>query len=106
MRRFSVGTLRAGFLLLCLMLPVSAQETRGTFSGTVTDGSGGAIAAAAVTVTNVGTKTVAMVTTNSTGYYEVPLLLPGAYQVTVEANGFKKLFRSGLTLGLGEQQKI
>jgi hypothetical protein len=36
----------------------------------------------------------------------VPLLLPGNYELTVEANGFKKLVRSGLVLGLGEQEKI
>ena len=93
-------------LFACLIAPVSAQETRGTFAGTITDGTGAAVSLAQVTVTNVGTKTIAVATTNGTGYYEVPLLLPGNYELTVEANGFKKLVRSGLVLGLGEQEKI
>jgi hypothetical protein len=98
--------LNVALLLGCLIPWVSAQETRGTFSGTVTDGSGGAITAARVTVTNVGTKAIALATTNQTGYYEVPLLIPGNYEVVVEASGFKRSVRSGLVLGLGEQQKI
>ena len=101
MRIFNAALLAAG-----LILPVLGQETRGTFSGTVTDSSGAVIAGATLTVTNVGTRTVALATTNSTGYYEVPLLLPGNYEMTVESKGFKKLVRSGLVLGLGEQQKI
>ena len=84
----------------------TAQETRGTFSGTVTDGTGATVQGAAITVTNVNTNTVFQVTTNSTGYYEVPLLQAGSYQMTAAASGFKKLVRSGLELGLGEQQKI
>ncbi|MGA3235580.1 MAG: carboxypeptidase-like regulatory domain-containing protein [Bryobacteraceae bacterium] len=96
----------AAALVVCLVSPALAQETRGTFSGTVTDSSGAVITGATVTVTNVGTRTVALATTNSTGYYEVPLLLPGNYEMTVESKGFKKLLRSGLVLGLGEQQKI
>jgi carboxypeptidase family protein len=96
----------AVLLLVCVLLPAFAQETRGTFSGTVTDSSGGAITGAAVTVTNVGTQTVAVAATNSTGYYEVPLLLPGNYELTVESKGFKRHVRSGLVLGLGEQEKI
>ena len=96
----------AALLVVCVMLPVTAQETRGTFSGTVTDSSGAVITGATITVTNIGTRTVALATTNSTGYYEVPLLLPGNYEMTVESKGFKKLVRSGLVLGLGEQQKI
>ncbi len=91
---------------ILLTLSASAQETRGTFSGIVTDPTGAAIVGASITVTNTGTKTTAPAATNPTGYYEVPLLLPGTYEVTAEATGFKKLVRSGLTLGLGEQQKV
>jgi len=101
-----VRIFNAAALVVCLVSPALAQETRGTFSGTVTDSSGAVITGATVTVTNVGTRTVALATTNSTGYYEVPLLLPGNYEMTVESKGFKKLLRSGLVLGLGEQQKI
>ena len=90
----------------CLVSSATAQETRGTFSGTVTDSTGASIAGAVVVVTNIDTNNAVEATTNSTGYYEVPLLIAGQYQMTVTSSGFKKLVRSGLTLGLGEQQKI
>ena len=84
----------------------SAQDTRGNISGTVTDSQGAAVPGATVTVANTGTGTSTRLTTNASGYYEAPLLLPGAYSVTVEASGFKKSVRSNLALGLGEQLQI
>lgn len=94
------------FLLLWAMVPLGAQETRGTFAGTVADTSGATVSAAAVVVTNTDTNTVTQITTNSTGYYEAPLLAAGNYQIVVTASGFKKVVRSGLSLGLGQQQEI
>jgi len=95
-------------LLICLLsaLAASAQDTRGRISGTVTDAQSAAISGAAVTVTNTGTNTVTRLATNSAGYYEAPLLIPGDYTVTVEAQGFKRTIRSGLALGLGDQLQI
>jgi len=49
-------------------------------------------------VTETDTNTVTQVTTNSTGYYEAPLLSAGNYEIVVTANGFKKVIRSGLSL--------
>jgi hypothetical protein len=101
-----VKLFKALSVFVCLAWLASAQETRGTFSGTVTDSSGAAVAGAVVAVTNVDTNNVVQASTNSTGYYEAPLLLPGSYQIAVESAGFKKFVRSGLTLGLGQQQLI
>ncbi|MBO0861209.1 MAG: carboxypeptidase regulatory-like domain-containing protein, partial [Chloracidobacterium sp.] len=83
-----------------------AQDTRGAISGTVTDSQGAVISGATVVVSNTGSGTSTRLTTNSSGYYEAPLLLPGAYSVTVESSGFKRLVRSGLTLAIGEQLQI
>ncbi len=94
------------FLAVCFVCALRAQETRGTFHGTVTDSTGAAVAGATVAITNVDTNTAVQATTNSTGYYEAPLLIPGNYQMSVQASGFKKLVRSGLTLGLGQQEEI
>jgi hypothetical protein len=98
--------------LVCIVMfslgsiPVSAQDTRGTISGTVTDPQGGVLPGASVIVSNTGTGTVTRLATNSRGYYEAPLLLPGVYRVTIERTGFKQSVRSGLTLALGEQLQI
>ncbi len=93
-------------LSVLTVLCLQAQETRGAFSGTVTDATGSAVAGATVTLTNTETNTVTQVTTNSTGYYEAPLLIAGSYQMVVNNSGFKKYVRSGLTLGLGQQVDI
>jgi hypothetical protein len=98
--------------LVCIVLfslgsvAVSAQDTRGTISGTVTDPQGGVLPGATVIVSNTGTGTATQLVTNSRGYYEAPLLLPGVYSVTIESPGFKQSIRSGLTLALGEQLQI
>ena len=98
--------LNAVVLLLCLACSLPAQETRGMISGTVADPTGAAIVGANVAVTNTETNTATRLTTNSSGYYEAPLLLAGRYEVTVEFSGFKKLVRSNLVLAIGDQLKI
>ena len=75
-------------------------------SGTVTDPQGAYVVGASVTVTNTGTNVPTPLTTNTSGYYEAPLLLPGEYQVTVESPGFKKTVRSNLVLTMSQQLKV
>ena len=96
------------FAFFCLFLPclAPAQDTRGNISGTITDAQAAVISGATVIVTNTGTNTAARLSTNASGYYEAPLLLPGTYSISVETAGFKRSVRSGLTLGLGEQLRI
>src|SRR5215471_10052367 len=83
-----------------------AQDIRGTISGTVTDPQGTSIVDAVVVVTNTDTNVSTTLTTNSSGFYEAPLLLAGPYQVTVEARGFKKAVRPNLILAMRGQLKI
>jgi hypothetical protein len=90
-----------GFLLL-VGIPAIAQETRSTISGTVRDEQG-VIPGAGVKVTNLGTGVTQQLTTNSSGYFEAPLLIAGTYEVLVEMTGFKTLRRTGITLSSGQQ---
>lgn len=83
-----------------------AQDTRGAISGTVTDTQKAVIAGAAVLVANTGTGTSTRLTTNSSGYYEAPLLLAGEYRITVENAGFKKSVRNGVTVGIGDRLQV
>src|ERR1041385_5946649 len=83
-----------------------AQDIRGTISGTVTDPQGTSIIDAAVVVTNTDTNVSTTLTTNSSGFYEAPLLMAGPYQVTVEARGFKKTVRPNLILTMKSQLRI
>ena len=101
MRKFFV----IGFLLLLTGKPATAQETRGTISGTVKDAQG-VIPGAPVKITNVETGVVQPVITNSSGYFEAPLLRAGTYEVSVEMTGFKTLRRAGITLAGGQQMTL
>lgn len=76
-----------------------AQEFRSTLSGRVTDATGATVPGAKVVATETNTGAKAEVTTNPDGSYTLPFLAPGPYQLTVEANGFKKYTQSGITIG-------
>src|SRR5262245_47599749 len=96
-------------VLAALMLTVPvlpAQETRGTVSGRVYDQQSAAIHGAKVLVTHTETNTVVTLTTNETGYYEAPLLMPGNYKISASASGFKNVVRDGITLQVSQQLVI
>jgi len=79
-----------------------AQSTGGRVRGTVSDSSGGAIAAATVQLVNQATHATRQVQSNENGEYiflEVPV---GSYEVDVAVQGFKKYLRKGIPVNLNE----
>jgi len=66
-----------------------AQAVFGSVFGTVTDPQGAGVVGAKVTVTNTAKGTVEETTTNESGNYTVTHLIPDAYNVRIEASGFK-----------------
>ena len=64
--------------------------------GTVTDASGGVVVGAKVTGTNVDTKVEYTGTTNPEGYYQIPYILPGTYDIKVQAPGFDTTLTKGV----------
>ena len=100
-------TLLSVILVLGVVISTAyAQETRGAILGRVLDEQGGAMPGVTVTITNVDTNVSATLTTNTTGYYQAPLLLPGNYRVTAELQGFKTSVRSGIILSVAQQATI
>jgi hypothetical protein len=83
-----------------------AQVAGGTFTGRVTDASGSIIANAQVAAKNAATGVIATTTTNASGIYTLPNLLPATYEITVTATGFATLVQSGVTLTVGAQQEL
>ena len=83
-----------------------SQESRGSITGRVVDPQGAIIPGASVVVTNVETNFIHRTATNMTGYFEVNLLNPGKYTVSVEAAGFRKSLRSGLELNVAGRVHI
>jgi hypothetical protein len=69
---------------------IQAQESRGTIVGRVTDPSGAAIPAANIEVTSRAQGVKQSFTTNESGLYQAPYLIPGTYEVAVSVTGFKR----------------
>src|SRR5262249_46194442 len=75
-----------------------SQTGGATLSGIVTDPSAAAVMSAKVIAKQVTTNAARETETNSEGLYSFPSLPPGAYELTVEAQGFKGAKREGITL--------
>jgi hypothetical protein len=90
-------------LLMLATTPIAgAQSTGGRIRGTVTDPSGGAVAAAKINLVNEATNVLRDTESGENGEYlflEVPV---GTYTIEVTQQGFKKYVRKGLTLNLNE----
>lgn len=95
-------------LLLCAnsLLPIRAQEAGGTIVGVVTDPSGAAVGGANVSIKNVDTGVERNISTNTDGLYVAPNLLPGKYEVRVDATGFSSTVVSDVVLTVGERREI
>src|SRR5829696_5028523 len=82
------------------IINVSAQEFRGTITGTVSDPNGAAVPGATVSVKNTETNIANTVTTSDEGSFTVPLLLPGTYDVSVTGSGFKTATREKVVVSV------
>jgi hypothetical protein len=88
----------ATFSLLLFSASVLAQSTAGRILGTVSDTTGAAVPGATVIVTDVQRGTARTLTTDDTGGFVAPELLPGTYKIHVEAKGFKTTERPNIVI--------
>jgi len=70
---------------------LSAQNSQGTILGHINDPSGAALVGAKVTITNLATAVRNATQTSSVGDYVFVNVIPGRYDLVVEAPGFKKV---------------
>lgn len=101
--------MRRSFFMLCLLLGLCAGITDAqdaALSGIVTDSSGGAVPKASVQVQNQNTGIKLQTQTNGQGIYSFPFLKPGPYEITVQANGFKTVNQTGITLAVAQTARI
>jgi hypothetical protein len=84
----------------------SAQNDRGTVSGTVTDPNGSRVVGAKITITNTAMGTQNSTVTTGVGEYTIPDLPAGTYSTTVVAPGFSTLVRNGITVSVGETATV
>jgi hypothetical protein len=96
-------------LLVCLAVQSGltlAQTVSGRISGTVVDDSGNVVAGATVTLINERTQDARNVTTNESGDFIFPAILPGTYTVKIEQKGFSALQRQGNVLTANEHLSV
>jgi hypothetical protein len=79
-------------------VPATAQSVYGSIFGTVSDKTGAAVAGATVTVKDEAKGTVVTVTSNGSGDYTVPHLIPDVYDLKVTAKGFKTFETKGISV--------
>jgi hypothetical protein len=98
----------AGLLLalLSISFPSFSQLNLGHIYGAVTDPTGASVPGAAVTVTDVERGVVRNLTTDSSGEYSAPSLIPGTYSVKVMASGFNPFNRQAIAVGVGQEIRI
>jgi hypothetical protein len=100
--RFIAGI--AAAIILCLFCaPLLAQVTSGTISGQVQDATGAVIKDASVTISNPANGLMRKVTTSDSGEFVAPNLLPGTYNITVQAKGFRKMESQGFVLSAADK---
>jgi hypothetical protein len=88
--RVNIRLLTGLAALLFFAFTVAAQtSTTGTVSGSVADSSGAFVPKAEVQLTNVETNAVQTQTTNDSGVYVFPSVVPGTYRITVKMSGFR-----------------
>ena len=98
--------LRALIGVLLLAVAASAQESRASLTGVITDSTQAAIAGAAVKLTNSNTGVAFDTTSNSVGEYRFLFLNPGTYQIKVEMAGFRALEQTGIVLQVGQSAAV
>jgi hypothetical protein len=87
-------------------LPAAAQFDRGQISGTIKDAQGGVVPGVTVVVMNLETQKSNTTVSDPTGFYTVPNLAGGKYDVSAELQGFKKALRQNVTLDSASSQTL
>jgi len=93
-RQFAI--LLGGFLLFCAAAGWGAVA--GSISGTVKDATGSVVPHARVTVQEFGTGLAYRTLTDGRGYFTLPVLPVGRYELDVQAPGFRGYQRQGIAL--------
>jgi Carboxypeptidase regulatory-like domain/TonB dependent receptor-like, beta-barrel len=85
---------------------VSAQVLYGSIVGTLSDQTGAVVPKAVVTVTNTATGLSRRATTDDVGYYSIPNLLEGIYDLSISASGFRPYTQTGINVPIGVVTRV
>ncbi|WP_242617760.1 TonB-dependent receptor [Edaphobacter modestus] len=84
----------------------NAQLSTATMSGTVTDSTGAVVPQATITLTQTDTNFTRVSKSKEDGSYHEEFLPIGPYKITVAAQGFKRLERSGIVLSVMQNASL
>ena len=95
-------------ILLCLSftLPAAAQTATAELSGTVSDPTGATVPNAKVTIANAQTGLSREATTGQNGNYLFTILQPGTYNLSVEAQGFRRTVQNNIELQVNQRAEV
>jgi hypothetical protein len=85
-------------LIALILLSAASLWAAGNLSGVITDSSGAAIPGAKLILIDAALKSQFAATTDAQGYYALPALPVGHYDLTVEAPGFQTQQKTGLAV--------
>src|SRR5215813_720394 len=96
--------LAAALGLLALFTISALGQTSASLSGTVQDAQGAVIGRAKVTLKESSRNETFETATSAEGTFSFPSIQPGTYALTVEAQGFKTLVKTGIIVNLADRQ--
>jgi len=106
MRRGIGSTHRLAFAVMALLPAASLLAQNAELSGLITDPAGLAVPGARVVVQSADTGATRTVSSNDHGEFSVPALLPGPYNITIEANGFKTNHQNGVVVEVNQRARL
>src|SRR5262249_14435859 len=97
---------RVLFFTLCAVICAFAQDYRATLIGQVTDPSGSAVPNATVKAVRVDSNQTTEAHTTANGFFTIPFLNPGTYNVEVTSSGFKSFKNEGVQLRTADKIEL
>src|SRR5215211_7234736 len=101
-----IRVLLVSVAIFLFSVTASAQTSRGTVTGTVTDPNGAVIAGAEVTLISVQTKLSRTTTSNSEGIYRLEAVDSGTYSVKITAVGFGDVEQTGIEVRANQTSDV
>ncbi len=93
-------------LLIGLVRPSLHAQSTGSIAGVISDESGAVLPGVTVEATNTATGQLRTTVTGADGYYTIPLLQPGAYDVKGTLTGFKPMLHRANTVTVGDTARV
>jgi carboxypeptidase family protein len=93
-------------LVVTLLSAASLFAQNAELSGVIRDPAGLVVPGARVVVQSADTAATRTVSSNQQGEYSVPALLPGLYNITIEATGFKTIHQNGVKAEVGQRARL